>query len=68
MTSLSAERNDAINGSITNGSAGSSAVGAGPRKFTWKDLSKLNEPHNAHVAYRGKVSPSIHVAYMQEYA
>ena len=26
------------------------------RKFTWKELSKFNEPHNAHVAYRGKVS------------
>ena len=29
---------------------------AGARKFTWKELSKLNERHNAHVAYRGKVS------------
>ena len=27
----------------------------GARKFTWKDLSKLNKPHNAHIAYRGKV-------------
>lgn len=25
------------------------------RRFTWKELSKLNEPHNAHVAVRGKV-------------
>ena len=25
-------------------------------KFTWRELSKLNEPHNAHIAYRGKVS------------
>jgi fatty acid desaturase/predicted heme/steroid binding protein len=24
-------------------------------KFTWEDLSKLNRPHNAHVAVRGKV-------------
>ena len=28
----------------------------GVRKFTWKELGKLNERHNAHVAYRGKVS------------
>ena len=26
------------------------------RRFTWKELSKLNEPHNAHVAVRGKVT------------
>ena len=25
------------------------------KKFTWKELSKLNSRHNAHVAYRGKV-------------
>lgn len=25
------------------------------RRFTSKELSKLNEPHNAHVAVRGKV-------------
>lgn len=25
------------------------------RLFTWEELSKLNEKHNAHVAYRGKV-------------
>ena len=25
------------------------------RRFTWRELSKLNEPHNAHVAVRGKV-------------
>lgn len=25
------------------------------RKFTWRELSKLNQPHNAHVAVRGKV-------------
>ena len=25
------------------------------RKFTWKELSQLNQRHNAHVAYRGKV-------------
>ena len=28
---------------------------SGVRKFTWEELSKLNEPHNAHVAVRGKV-------------
>lgn len=28
----------------------------GVRKFTWKELSKLNQRHNAHVAVRGKVS------------
>ena len=27
-----------------------------PRKFTWKELSQLNNRENAHVAYRGKVS------------
>ena len=26
------------------------------KKFTWQELSKLNERHNAHVAVRGKVS------------
>ena len=26
------------------------------RQFTWKELSKLNRRHNAHVAYRGKAS------------
>ena len=25
------------------------------RKFTWRDLSNLNEAQNAHIAYRGKV-------------
>ena len=25
------------------------------RRFTWRELSELNEPHNAHVAVRGKV-------------
>lgn len=28
------------------------------RKFTWEELSKLNQRHNAHVAVRGKVSRS----------
>ena len=27
----------------------------GLRKFTWEELSKLNQRHNAHVAARGKV-------------
>ena len=27
----------------------------GVRKFTWEELSKLNERHNAHIAVRGKV-------------
>ena len=27
----------------------------GVRKFTWQELSKLNQRHNAHVAVRGKV-------------
>lgn len=54
MTSLSDQDDAVINhGSATNGCG---AVGRVPRKFTWKELSKLNEPHNAHVAYRGKVS------------
>ena len=26
------------------------------RTFTWRELSRLNSRHNAHVAYRGKVS------------
>ncbi|XP_074617568.1 uncharacterized protein LOC141876720 [Acropora palmata] len=25
------------------------------RKFTWEELSSLNQKHNAHVAVRGKV-------------
>ena len=29
------------------------------RRFTWKELSKLNEPHNAHVAVRGKVGGDV---------
>ena len=28
---------------------------SGVRKFTSKELSQLNQRHNAHVAYRGKV-------------
>lgn len=28
------------------------------RKFTWKELSQLNRPHNIHVAVRGKVRVS----------
>ena len=40
------------------------AQGGGPdakpvRRFTWKELSKLNEPHNAHVAVRGKVIEAL---------
>ena len=30
-----------------------------PRKFTWKELSQLNRPENAHVAVRGKVSRQV---------
>ena len=40
------------------------AQGGGPdvkpvRRFTWRELSKLNEPHNAHVAVRGKVGDTV---------
>ena len=37
--------------------AGESAVQSEPgvKKFTWQELSKLNQRHNAHVAVRGKV-------------
>ena len=40
------------------------AQGGGPdvkpvRRFTWRELSKLNEPHNAHVAVRGKVGDTL---------
>jgi len=31
----------------------------GVRKFTWQQLSKLNQRHNAHVAVRGKVSATM---------
>jgi len=31
----------------------------GKSVYTWQDLSKLNERHNAHIAVRGKVSISI---------
>ena len=27
----------------------------GKKQFTWQELIKLNQPHNAHVAYKGKV-------------
>ena len=30
--------------------------GVVPQKFTWRELANLNKRHNAHVAYRGKVS------------
>ena len=45
---------------ITTSGAPDDAQGGGPdvkpvRRFTWRELSKLNEPHNAHVAVRGKV-------------
>ena len=30
------------------------------RSFTSEELSKLNERHNAHVAYRGKVHSVMH--------
>ena len=33
------------------------------KKFTWKELSLLNTPENAHVAVRGKVSESYGVSY-----
>ena len=37
--------------------AGESAVQSEPgvKKFTWQELSKLNQRHNAHAAVRGKV-------------
>ena len=37
------------------GSASAVQSDPGVRKFTWEDLSKLNQRHNAHVAVRGKV-------------
>ena len=45
---------------ITASGTPDDAQGGGPdvkpvRRFTWRELSKLNEPHNAHVAVRGKV-------------
>lgn len=33
-----------------------STMDAVKRTFTWKELSKLNERHNVHVAVRGKVA------------
>ena len=32
-----------------------------PQKFTWRDLSKLNRRHNAHVAYRRRVSEALFI-------
>ncbi len=29
------------------------------RRFTWKELSELNRPHNIHVAVRGKVRQKV---------
>ena len=45
---------------FTASSASDDVQGGGPdmkpvRRFTWRELSKLNELHNAHVAVRGKV-------------
>ena len=42
------------------------AQGGGPdvkpvRRFTWRERSKLNEPHNAHVAVRGKVGNTFRI-------
>ena len=36
------------------------ATTSSPRKFTWQELSSLNERHNAHVAVRGKVGCSLY--------
>ena len=33
----------------------------GVRKFTWEELSELNQRHNAHVAVRGKVSGKVNL-------
>lgn len=42
---------------LLNGSGGEAVHSESPaRKFTWEELSKLNQRHNAHVAVRGKVS------------
>ena len=27
------------------------------KRFTWREMSALNKPENAHVAYKGKVRP-----------
>ena len=35
------------------------AVKSGKTFFSWQDLSKFNERHNAYVAVRGKVSLNI---------
>ena len=35
------------------------------RKFTWEELSKLNQRHNAHVAVRGKVKCSLNAVRAQ---
>ena len=39
-----------------DGAATSNGNSSCVRKFTWKELSQLNQRHNAHVAYRGKVA------------
>ena len=62
MTSLSAQDVIALNhGNHAN--SGSGSLFGVPRKFTWKELSRLNEPHNAHIAYRGKVSGCTNSSY-----
>ena len=45
----------------TSSSSSGSGGGGGVRKFTWKELSLLHQRHNAHVAYRGKVSVCVSV-------
>ena len=42
-------------GSVTPDSQEGAPDAKPVRRFTWRELSKLNEPHNAHVAVRGKV-------------
>ena len=56
MTSLSSQDDRAVINHGSHATNGSGSLDRVPHKFTWKELSKLNEPHNAHVAYRGKVS------------
>ena len=52
---------------MTKDSAKVTAVDAGlnTHYFTWKELSKLNKPHNAHVAYRGKVRAGVVNAFLK---
>ena len=53
-------REDLDSGTSAGASGANDGSGGAVRRFTWKELGKLNQRHNAHVAYRGKVRLHVH--------